>query len=149
MIVDPCDMPGFREPKDPYTYKFFCEFDSDTPIPSRITPFSGWLARDGRFFICGYASHGLLARRLVKQEWPGNEYASMTEAEQWLNDRGWHRVDPEGTITTGYGANADNMSEEQMSTIRQLAVLSEPGSEFERAMLDYIELNESVGTRRA
>lgn len=144
MIDDPCDRPGYREPNDPYTYKFFCEFESGETIPSRVKPFSGWLAQDGRFFICGYASHGLLARRLIEQEWPGEPRVSLIDADEWLRERGWHRMDPEGTITTGYGAGVDRMSEGQMSTLRQLAVMSAPGSEFEAAMLDYIALNEGA-----
>jgi hypothetical protein len=144
---DVCQRSGYSTPEDPFVYKFFCEFDYGQPVPSRIKPFSGWLARDGRFFLCGYAQHGILARKLYEQEWPGGEYITQTNAEHWLVERGWHRIDPYGTITTGYGQFHRGFSPEQESTLRKLAELSEPGGEFEAAMVGYLEYIETEGTR--
>lgn len=107
-------------------------------IKPNIKDSPGWLAPDGRYYPCEWAAHTLLAQELIKLDYPEQERVSYNAADDFLVQRGWHRVGLEGNIDSGFQGRI--FSESQKSTLRELLTISK-GQTQEQLLkdLDWIE----------
>jgi len=101
----------FGDDPDAYELAYYLEYFNDIQAVTEPVQSEGWLAPDGKFFVCQYGQHASLAYPLHARYY--NELGSNRE----LDKHGWAKVTWDGSI---YADDTRTLTPEQVSTVAWL-----------------------------